>query len=91
MPSGRRFKKGIGMPYRKIGDDIVWLNPLASRLFSGNSTAAVIYESACAGKGENEIVASILETFEGDSGLIKQETEEFLNLLLEEKILEEVE
>jgi hypothetical protein len=91
MSSNRRFKACTSIPTRNLGEDIVWLNPLASKLYNGNQTAAFIYKHACEGRTESEIIVDLLAEYEGDAVSVQKETKDFLDLLLNEGILEEVE
>ena len=91
MPSIRHFKPASGIPARKFAEDMLWLDTQGSKLHRGNSSAAFIYHLAAEGKGEAEILESMLGEFEGDEGLIKKETLEFLDLLVAQGLLEVIE
>jgi hypothetical protein len=91
MLSSRRFRPKAGVPARPFGEDMLWLDPLKSRLHRGNATAALIFQSAAEGKNEAEIIDAVLAEYEGDREKISKETIEFLDLFVLEGLLEVIE
>jgi hypothetical protein len=91
MPSSRRFRPKSGIPARTFGEDMLWLEPAQSRLHRGNTTAALIFKSAAAGKTEAQIVEDVLAEFEGEKEQITRETVEFLDIFVHEGLLEVIE
>jgi len=90
-PSSRRFRAKTGIPSRAFDEDMLWLEPTQSKLHRGNPTAALIFKSAAAGKTEAEIVALVMAEYEGDEAKITEETKGFLDLLMQEGLLEVIE
>ena len=86
MNESAAFEPKKGLAYRKIQDEMVLVDPETNLLLRLNETGAFIWERLASAPFER-IVQGLAETYEVSSTDAAADTQSFIDLLLEKKLI----
>lgn len=76
-----------GLAYRRIADELFIVDPQRAELHELNGPAALIWEGAVSGKGENRIAAAVAAEFEVSEKEARADVSDFLKELAKAGLL----
>ncbi|MGB7605446.1 MAG: PqqD family protein [Lutisporaceae bacterium] len=80
------YKKTFGSRMTKIGDDFIINN--GNMIYKVNEVAARIFELCNATNDEHTIQQKIIQFYQGDEEIVREDIEEFFNTLLKLELIE---